>query len=89
MASVLLLGADRDRALGLRALLREDGHVVHWHRRLADWRVRERERGEEPDRRDDQRGEERPPLQAGQIGSLAYRSLRVVRQRSPRWTRVW
>lgn len=38
MAKVLLLGDDRDRASGLRALLRQDGHRVHWLRDTLRWR---------------------------------------------------
>jgi putative nucleotidyltransferase with HDIG domain len=38
MAKVLLLGEDRARAAGLRVLLRQDGHRVHWFRDLSRWR---------------------------------------------------
>lgn len=43
MADVLLLGEDRDRAGGLGALLRQDGHRVVAVRDTAVWRERERE----------------------------------------------
>lgn len=37
MAKVLLLGEDRDRAAGLRVLLRQDGHRVRWLRNVERW----------------------------------------------------
>jgi HD-GYP domain-containing protein (c-di-GMP phosphodiesterase class II) len=43
MAHLLLLGPDRPRAAGLRALLARDGHAVTWLRSLAGWLDRERE----------------------------------------------
>lgn len=43
MASILLLGQDKDRASGLRSLLRQDGHQICHTRTLHDWRERERE----------------------------------------------
>jgi putative nucleotidyltransferase with HDIG domain len=43
MANVLLLGEDRDRASGLRALLRQDGHRVRWVRDVEGWRQAELE----------------------------------------------
>ena len=43
MASILLMGPDRDRTAGIRTLLRQDGHRVVQHREVRDWRVRERE----------------------------------------------
>lgn len=42
MGKVLLVGPDRDRAAGLRSLLREDGHAVRWLRSLEQWREAER-----------------------------------------------
>lgn len=47
MGTVLLVGPDRDRAAGLRSLLREDGHVVRWLRSLDQWR--DAERAERPE----------------------------------------
>jgi putative two-component system response regulator len=47
MARVLLVGPDRDRAAGIRSLLRGDGHRVTWLRSVEGWRERERE--ERPD----------------------------------------
>jgi HD-GYP domain-containing protein (c-di-GMP phosphodiesterase class II) len=47
MARVLLLGPDRERAAGIRSLLRRDGHIVTWLRSVEGWRERERE--ERPD----------------------------------------
>ena len=43
MAEVLLLGEEKDRASGLRALLRQDGHRVLVVREIDRWRERERE----------------------------------------------
>jgi putative nucleotidyltransferase with HDIG domain len=43
MASILLMGPDRDRTAGIRTLLRQDGHRVVLHREVEGWRVRERE----------------------------------------------
>lgn len=43
MAGILLLGTDKDRASGIRSMLREDGHEVTWHRRLENWPQREHE----------------------------------------------
>ena len=42
MASILLLGSDRERAMGVRSLLRQDGHQVTYERNLDGWRGRER-----------------------------------------------
>jgi HD-GYP domain-containing protein (c-di-GMP phosphodiesterase class II) len=47
MAEILLVGADKDRASGLRSLLRADGHEVTWDRSIARWTEREREIGAE------------------------------------------
>lgn len=43
MAEVLLVGGEKDRASGIRALLREDGHRVTWLRDVERWRAVERE----------------------------------------------
>jgi HD-GYP domain-containing protein (c-di-GMP phosphodiesterase class II) len=43
MADILLLGHERDRATGIRSLLRQDGHAVAWTRDAAAWRESERE----------------------------------------------
>ncbi len=43
MANILLLAEDRERAGGVRSLLREDGHTVHWHPSIPSWRDAERE----------------------------------------------
>ena len=43
MARVLLIGPDRERATGLRSLLRRDGHQVTWLRSADGWNDRERE----------------------------------------------
>jgi putative nucleotidyltransferase with HDIG domain len=43
VAKILLLAGDRERARGIRSLLREDGHVVHWQPAVSDWRNAERE----------------------------------------------
>lgn len=47
MARVLLVGEGRERAAGLRGLLRQEGHHVTWLRSYADWR--EQERAQRPD----------------------------------------
>ena len=43
VAEILLVGADRERAGGLRALLRQDGHTVTWLRHTDRWREGERQ----------------------------------------------
>ncbi len=43
MARVLLLGPDRQRAAGIRALLAGDGHQVNGSRSYKHWRAQERE----------------------------------------------
>jgi HD-GYP domain-containing protein (c-di-GMP phosphodiesterase class II) len=43
MARVLLLGPDRQRAVGVRSLLRQDGYQVVWVRAVDRWRLHERE----------------------------------------------
>lgn len=43
MALLLLVGADKEHATGIRSLLRRDGHRVVWHRTPGTWRERERE----------------------------------------------
>jgi HD-GYP domain-containing protein (c-di-GMP phosphodiesterase class II) len=43
MARILLLGADRSRAVGIRNLLRRDGHRVFWSKNEGLWRSQERE----------------------------------------------
>jgi HD-GYP domain-containing protein (c-di-GMP phosphodiesterase class II) len=43
MARVLLLGPDRQRAVGLRGLLAGDGHSVTWLRSLKHWLAHERQ----------------------------------------------
>ena len=43
MAKILLLGPDRDRAGGLRSLLRQDSHAVHWCRDVERWPDAERD----------------------------------------------
>jgi putative nucleotidyltransferase with HDIG domain len=43
VADILLLAEDRERAGGIRSLLREDGHAVHWHPSISGWREAERE----------------------------------------------
>ena len=45
MAVILLVGSEKDRAQGIRALLREDGHDVVWCRHEEGWS------GEETDSR--------------------------------------
>lgn len=47
MARILLIGSGRERAAGLRTLLRHDGHHVTWLRSVGDWR--EQERDQRPD----------------------------------------
>lgn len=47
MGRILLLGDERDRAAGIRSLLREDGHAVMWIRDVERWREVEREQGPE------------------------------------------
>jgi HD-GYP domain-containing protein (c-di-GMP phosphodiesterase class II) len=43
MGKVLLLGSDRERAMSVRSLLRQDGHQVFHERPVECWRERERE----------------------------------------------
>lgn len=43
MSEILLIGEDRDRAGGLRSLLRRDGHRVTWLRDVRAWTDVERE----------------------------------------------
>ena len=43
MARVLLLGAERHRAGGLKSLLTSDRHDVLWSRSTSSWRAQERE----------------------------------------------
>jgi putative nucleotidyltransferase with HDIG domain len=43
MASILLIGPQRDRVSGVRSLLRHDGHQVSCLRREDQWRVAEKE----------------------------------------------
>jgi putative two-component system response regulator len=43
MARVLLLGDDKERISGVRSLLRQDRHHVHWVREVDTWQERERE----------------------------------------------
>lgn len=43
MANLLLIGPERERASGVRACLRQDGHQVTWLRSIEGWRARERE----------------------------------------------
>ena len=43
MAIILLLDPDRDRAAGIRSLLRQDGHQVHLQKSIDDWRETERQ----------------------------------------------
>ncbi len=43
MSEVLLVGPDRERATGIRSLLKEDGHEVAWIRTVESWRDTERE----------------------------------------------
>jgi putative nucleotidyltransferase with HDIG domain len=42
VADILLLAGDRERAGGIRALLRQDGHTVHWQPTVSGWREAER-----------------------------------------------
>jgi len=41
MAVILLVGSEKDRAQGIRTLLREDGHDVIWCRRESAWHTEE------------------------------------------------
>lgn len=43
MARLLLIGPERERAAGVRSLLRHDGHHVTWLRSVVAWREQERE----------------------------------------------
>ena len=43
MADILLLGDEKDRSAGIRAILHQDGHSVLLERDLSRWRLRERE----------------------------------------------
>jgi len=43
VARILLLGPDRDRAGGLRSLLRQDSHEIHWRRSVERWLDAERD----------------------------------------------
>jgi putative nucleotidyltransferase with HDIG domain len=43
MASILLIGPERDRTAGIRSLLRQDGHRIALHRETEGWRIREKE----------------------------------------------
>jgi len=43
MARVLLIGPERQRAAGVRSLLRQQGHQVTWLRHVDRWRLHERE----------------------------------------------
>ncbi len=45
MGQLLLLGESKERAEGLRSLLRGDGHRVTWERSIDAWRDRERALG--------------------------------------------
>ena len=47
MARVLLIGPERQRAAGVRVMLRQEGHHVTWSRSLNSWR--EQEMAEQPD----------------------------------------
>ena len=42
MARVMLLGSDRNRAGGIRSILRQDGHQVAWVRSAEQWRQAEK-----------------------------------------------
>ncbi len=42
MAQILLLGPDRERAVGVRSLLRKDGHQVAWLKSVDNWLGEER-----------------------------------------------
>ncbi len=44
MADILLVGDERARAVGVRSLLRQDGHAVTWLQTVESWREVERER---------------------------------------------
>jgi HD-GYP domain-containing protein (c-di-GMP phosphodiesterase class II) len=43
MGRILLIGPERQRAVGVRSLLRQDGHQVVWIRSTDRWRLHERE----------------------------------------------
>ena len=43
MSKVLLVGPDRERASGIRSLMKEDGHEVAWIRAVEGWLDAERE----------------------------------------------
>jgi putative nucleotidyltransferase with HDIG domain len=43
MSGILLVGRDRERARGVRSLLRQDGHEVTWTREVPRWRDLERQ----------------------------------------------
>ena len=43
MSRILLVGQDRERARGVRSLLRQDGHDVTWTRAVPRWRELEHE----------------------------------------------
>jgi putative nucleotidyltransferase with HDIG domain len=43
MSGILLVGRDRERARGVRTLLRQDGHEVTWTRAVPRWRDLEQE----------------------------------------------
>ena len=43
MARVLLIGPERQRASGVRSLLKQEGHQVVWLRSVDRWRLHERE----------------------------------------------
>jgi HD-GYP domain-containing protein (c-di-GMP phosphodiesterase class II) len=47
MARILLIGPERDRASGVRTLLRQERHHVTWSRAVSRWR--EEERDQRPD----------------------------------------
>ena len=43
MSKILLVGPNRERASGIRSLMKEDGHEVAWTRAVAGWLDAERE----------------------------------------------
>jgi len=43
MGRILLIGPERQRAVGVRSLLRQDGHQIVWVRSADRWRLHERE----------------------------------------------
>jgi HD-GYP domain-containing protein (c-di-GMP phosphodiesterase class II) len=43
LSRILLIGPERERAVGLRSLLRQHGHTVIWSRSVSTWREQERE----------------------------------------------